>query len=167
MTDIKWVKQKDSSGCGVAVFAMLVGCTYDEALAEVRQNEPKATEVRLMRVRANPHWWSFGSRKYKRVAIPTPYHTDVKNNGLTTDHLDRCLYARGFSQQVRISFWGDDMTAFAPLHYCVVGMKADGSGVYHCVVMLEDGRVLDPIIKGEFKLSDWAYVHSIHGLYRA
>ena len=132
-----WVGQEDASGCGAATLAMLTGRTYGEArdLIDSLWEKPK----------------------------------DWADGGTNEFDIDRCLYADGFYIQRRYSSWRDNGTAailsfpdpFAPLHYAMVRQPSHN---YHFVVMLADGRVLDPMREGFHALSDWPEVAQVVGL---
>lgn len=131
------MRQEDANGCGPATLAMLLGTTYREArdLIDAMWDAPKNWET----------------------------------DGCSEFDLDRGLYAHGFFIQRRYSSWRDNGTAakldfpvpFAPLHYCMVRQPSNN---WHFVVMLEDGRVLDPMREGFFALSDWPEVPQIVGV---
>jgi hypothetical protein len=134
----EWVRQEDAGGCGPATLAMLTGRTYREARDLIDA------------LWENPKDWS-------------------GNGGGNEFDLDRCLYADGFYIQRRYSSWRDNGTAarlafpdpFAPLHYAMVRQPSNN---YHFVVMLADGRVLDPMREGYFALTDWPDVVQVVGL---
>lgn len=52
---------------------------------------------------------------------------------------------------------------FAQAHFAQVTQP---SGVGHAVVVREDGVVLDPLLDGGARLSDWAVVNHVIGLWR-
>jgi hypothetical protein len=141
MTAVRWVGQGDAGGCGPATLAMLTGCTYEEAkdtidsLAWVKHGSDGATRQSVD--------WSDGG-------------------GMSTYHLDRCLYAHGYFKQTHYAAWGHDLTQpFAPLHYAMVRQPSNN---HHFVAMLADGTVLDPMREGEYRLSDWPEVVQVCGL---
>lgn len=143
MIEIAWVRQEDAGGCGAATLAMIVGCSYDEAKAQIdgllwhKHGEPEP--------RPEPVNWTDGG-------------------GISSYHLDRALYAHGFFKQTRYAAWGHDLTVpFAPVHYAIVQQPSNN---HHFVVMLGDGRVFDPMQEGERSLTEWPKVMQVCGLVR-
>jgi hypothetical protein len=138
---VRWVAQEDDAGCGAATLAMLTGRTYREARDLIDSLWPNVKD-----------WTADG-------------------NGSNEFDLDRCLYADGFFIQRRYSSWRDNGTSailpfpdpFAPAHYCMVRQPSNS---YHFVVMLADGRVLDPMREGYFALAEWPEVAQVVGVSR-
>lgn len=122
---------------------MIVGCSYEEAKAQID---------------ALP-WLSIG----EDTAKLKPVDWSV-GGGMSTYHLDRALYAHGFFKQSRYRAWGHDLTVpFAPIHYAIVRQPSNN---HHFVVMLRDGRVLDPLADHPRRLTQWVEVLQVCGLVR-
>lgn len=140
---MNWIGQEDAGGCGAATLAMIAGITYTEAKEEID---------------ALP-WLSTGEVEAKLKPVNW-----TAGGGMSTYHLDRALYARGFFKQLRYAAWGHDLTRpFAPVHYAIVQQPSNN---HHFVVMLADGLVLDPFCEGEFRLADWSKALQVCGLIR-
>lgn len=131
---VEWVRQEDAEGCGLAVLAMLTGRSYAEVKAKV-----DATEVG-----------------------PSEAPRDWTTSGCTHYTLDRYLAAEGWFFQRRYESYAElPQEPFAPIHYAEV-VQPSGRG--HFVVVHADGKVLDPMREGRFRLSDWARVNQLVGL---
>lgn len=117
MAQIKLVRQKDTSGCLAAVFAMLTGLTYDEAVDIL-------TDGNLDLVREN------GLAK-----LEVEYHLIERGFAIA------CKYRQLRRGSKKREPWPP--LPFARAHWCEVICDATSPGT-HAVVMLEDGSVLDP-----------------------
>ena len=135
------VRQEDAGGCGAATLAMIAGTTYTEAKDEI-DTLP---------------WWKFGNDE------PTLGPVDWSDGGgMSSYHLDRCLYAHGFFKQTHYAAWGHDLTVpFAPVHWAMVQQPSNN---HHFVVVLADGTVLDPMQDGRHTLGEWSRVLQVCGL---
>lgn len=151
---VRWVRQEHSQGCGLATLAMLTGCTYEEIRAE------------------------------HDALTNTAHRRDWNAEGTHDGVLNQILAAHGYYVQTVYRAWhcitkdaeGNYLPSsewavkpghvwppepFAPLHY--VSAKQP-SGNRHYVVMLSDGRVLDPMREGYFRLTDWAELDNVVGV---
>lgn len=90
------------------------------------------------------------------------HHGDWDKDGISHITLDRLLFSRGYFIQRHYN-WDDNWPPkpWAPVHYAQV-TQSSGNG--HFIAMEEDGRVLDPMVKGYRKLSDWDLVSNVVGL---
>lgn len=145
----EWVKQKDIGGCGAATTAMILGCSYEEAKDQIDaapcHTEPIDWNVGVSHIEIDyvlgEHGW-YGNQVYiawqqQLVVIDEkPPYWELKPGAV----------------------WPPE--PFAPIHYAQV---ASGN-LFHFVVMLADGTVLDPMFPGHFKLSDWPTVANVRGL---
>lgn len=86
---------------------------------------------------------------------------DRDTSGTTNYTLDWVLARAGAFVQCRYPVWGWPMEPFAPLHYASVEQP---SGRSHFVVVLEDGRVLDPFREGVYALTDWPTIQNLTGV---
>jgi hypothetical protein len=133
---LRWVRQEDAQGCGIAVLAMLTGESYAAVKAEIDSQDGHG------------------------------HNGDWSENGVTHITLDRYLTARGFYHQRIYESWGlTDWPPdpWAPSHFASVRQP---SGNSHFVVMDAEGRVLDPMREGDFTLGDWLAVLNVVGLVR-
>lgn len=148
----EWVGQKDHGGCGAAIVAMILGCTYDEAKAQIDASP----------CHEKPIDWNVGTSHIEVDYV-------LGQHGWFGHH----VYIAWQQQVVKIDdkppYWELKPGAvwppepFAPIHYAQV---MDGK-FCHFVVMLDTGAVLDPMIPGHFSLSDWPTVANVRGLVRA
>lgn len=137
---MKLVRQKHARGCGVAALAMLTGDDYDAVAVYFRG-------------------------------------IDLDAKGLYLCGLDDYLVDRGYAiarKKRYLGFFGGDgapprepwpPAPFADVHLCEVEVY-EKAPVYHFVVMLRDGAVLDPLADGPRRLSDYHRVNSVAGVYR-
>lgn len=133
---ISWVPQGDSHGCGVAALAMITCLTYAEVKA----------------------WFD------------QPF--DAPTHGLSHFECDRFLAEHGYAvarryirlrsgqQYIERAEWPP--APFARVHLCQVRVSEGGMG--HMVVMLGDGRVLDPAWPGQRALADYWQVDNVAGV---
>jgi hypothetical protein len=147
----QWVEQQDPYGCALACLAMITGASYREIKAEVDR-------------------------------LPNSGHSgDWNREGIDWMTADQILIRHGFYAQrmfvgqscrrvrdnpadplryVAIEgAWPPE--PWAPIHLADV-MQPSRNG--HSVVMRGDGVVLDPLRRGEFRLSGWATVYEVAGL---
>jgi hypothetical protein len=143
LLSIRHVRQAHSYGCVIASLAMVSGLTYDE------------------------------------VAAQYPWFDDERGVCLDTVGFD-FLWRHGFALQLVYPFRpgppirGDGEEArrvrardpwpplpWAQAHLCQVEMP----GGSHCVVMLADGSVLDPLTDERKRLADYSRVNNVRGLF--
>jgi hypothetical protein len=131
---MRWVRQEDPSGCGVAVLAMLTGLTYAEVIAEI-EAEP---------------WYKLSAAAFRE---------GHSTNGVV---LERYLTDRGWWHSCRYETWCSEWPPkpFAPFHTVHVNQP---SGNDHYLAMDGRGRVLDPLREGVFGLADWPSVGNVVG----
>lgn len=133
------VKQRDSFGCAIACAAMVAGRSYADVCSDLKEAGARFEEI--------------------------PYR------GLDMDQLEELLGRYGFA--VRRQYYRNPITSepraswppepFAPVHVCHVGNYHSG----HYVVLLSDGRVLDPGRDYPSTLADYERVTCIYGLFQA
>lgn len=147
----EWVGQKDHGGCAAATAAMIIGCSYEEAKAQIDaspcHDKPIDWNVGTSHIEVDyvlgEHGW-FGHRVYlswqQQVMVvgDQPPYWELKPGGV----------------------WPPE--PFAQIHYATV----THGKFYHFVVMLADGTVLDPMQPGHFSLDDWPTVSNVRGLVR-
>lgn len=137
MMGIKWVRQEDPHGCGLAVLSMLTGTPYWRVRADIDSERGEG-------IHGHDGDWS--------------------KSGLSHISIDRYLTTRGFYRQRIYQGWklGEwPPKPWAPVHYAQVKQP---SGNFHFVVMDHVGRVLDPMREGLFSLGDWPSVGNVCGL---
>lgn len=153
---IRWVRQWHASGCGVAVLAMLTGRPYGEIVKRIAGHDGSGhdgdwnahgvTHLTLDRVLAEEGFWL--QRHY------AAWHADYEEPVTDPAPVRRAVPKPGHT-------WPPE--PWAPVHYASVQQP---SGHGHFVVMLADGRVLDPLREGFYSLSDWPAVNQVTGLRR-
>lgn len=128
---VKWVRQEDAFGCGVACMAMLMGCSYAEAKARYCAIYPN------------------------REALTTSGITGWEVDAVTAAY--GLARARGWKwvAESRGLPWPPPPSAFADLVMVVLPAGA------HFIVRLPDGRVLDPARPGVWTLDDFADVMEV------
>lgn len=135
--EIKLVKQEHAGGCGPATLAMILCMSYEKA-CEWLQDSPVRSRSKTI---------------------------DWDNDGISHIDLDYCLNKAGWYHQRTYKSWEPKDNwppkPFAPIHYVQVGQP---SGNSHFVVMLKDGRVLDPLLDDEQDLDSYLEVHNVCGL---
>ena len=95
-----------------------------------------------------------------------------QREGLNFRHVDDFLHRHGYAWQTIFAHMPPGNTKrdpwppapWADVHLAEVEMP---SGNYHSVVMLADGRVLDPLTEAPRRLSDYPKVASVRAVYRA
>lgn len=132
---VKWVRQEDSHGCGVACLAMLTAKTY----AEVRA-------------------W------FKRP--------DFSREGMTFHEVDHYLTEHGYAVARKWQFTQNEeknkrrevwpVEPFAEVHICSVRNEHAN----HFVVLLADGKVLDPLFAAPRTISDYVEVSNVTAVHR-
>jgi hypothetical protein len=142
---MRWVRQEDAYGCGIASCAMLIGCTYAEAKAWFLAQEGELAAGAAPR----------GEDFFQRSGI---CHYDVEDflgaHGYAV--VRRFRYSRGC---VRLEW---PPAPFGPAHHCEVVAP---SGYGHSVVMLADGTVLDPNDPRPKRLTDWGQVNNVAAVF--
>lgn len=131
---VEWVAQNDTYGCGVAVLAMLFGISYQEAKARFPAYDPAKHGIHVDDVLVD-----FG------YALATKWNT---------------FHWRFFcnSREEPRNPWPPE--PFASTHICKVRVTAN-SPCFHWVVMLADGKVLDPLTPEPKRLTDYDTVVSV------
>lgn len=132
---VKWVRQEDAEGCGVAVLAMLTGEPYAAVRARIDAEDFHG------------------------------HSGDWSTNGITHITLDRYLTFHGFYRQRIYEAWRITEAwppkPWAPVHFAQVVQPSNNT---HFVVMDAEGHVLDPMREGTFSLADWPAVNNVAGL---
>lgn len=148
LRDVRHVKQQDTYGCVIASLAMISGLTYEEVAAEYPWfRERNGCDLDTV---SYDFLWRHGFA-WQQVY---PYRPDIaKPEGISMDDWRRD-HAR--------DPWPPK--PWAPAHLCQVVVRG-GSGVAHCVVMLADGSVLDPLNENRNTLQDYECVHNARGLW--
>jgi hypothetical protein len=133
---VEYVAQKQRCGCTVASVAMVTGKCYDE----VRAHCAISVDFDKNGVQIED-WLDF-----------------LFFNGFTFHRMYSVTHLQGVNR--RRDTWPP--APFAPLHLCGVTTAANA----HAVVMLGDGRVLDPAWPGFHTLSDYVNTHLVLGLFK-
>jgi hypothetical protein len=142
---IEWVRQEETNGCGVAVLAMILGKSY----AEARQLFEGAVDFEKKGI---SHCCLDGLLADLGYAVARKY---LWRGFRFADHPDH--------EKDRRSPWPPE--PFADLHICQVEVY-ERSPLAHFVLLLRDGRVLDPLTPEEKRLSDYHRVMNVGGLAR-
>ncbi len=133
------VRQKHLWGCQAAVFAMLIGCDYDEAAQILTDGDMSLVEEKGF------GYFAVESQLVERgYAVARKYH--VTQPGSKPRDPWPCA-------------------PFADVHWCEVLYAKEGRGA-HAIVMLRDGSVLDPMHDEPRKLSDYYAINFVAGVYR-
>lgn len=135
--ETRWVRQEHPLGCGIACLAMILQVTYAEA---------------------------------------NDMFSIFNGTGVRTVQMDEFLACYGFAvariwsrtelksyRRRKRPFW--PVKPFAPLHFCLVKVSSDRP-IFHYVVMLEDGSVLDPEFPEPTTLAHYEAVEYITGVTR-
>jgi hypothetical protein len=133
---IQWVRQEDKYGCVIASIAMVTGKTYSEV-----------------------------------KAMFTHHSYDFSKSGLGGYDTDQCLAELGFATSRLYvntlqgrrpeSEWPPQ--PFTGMHICQVIVN-ENSQQGHSVVMLADGKVLDPETPEPKRLTDYYRVNNVAGV---
>ena len=130
---VRWVAQEDPYGCGIAAFAMLLGITYQEARRLLPDERPEETGMHVDDVLPD-----FG---FATLVKHQWIHWRIRNN-----------------KEERRTPWPPE--PFYGVHLCRVQVTAT-SPVFHWVIMLSDGSVLDPLTPTVRHLTDYEVVASV------
>lgn len=112
---VKWVAQEDANGCGIACLAMLVGKTYQQV----------ASEVASVKAMGLSQWPLDSYLAEQGYAVARRYPSLVHLNEINKPGVMRDVWP---------------LTPWADVHLCGVTLPQG----HHWVVLLRDGRVLDP-----------------------
>lgn len=145
---IQWVRQEHTNGCVIASLAMISGKTYREVHDDLAPQLGNFVDVE-------------GKSEWRRGV-------DFNKDGMAI-MFDGWgwLADNGFAIQQRYKFhynierpqWPLD--PWADVHLCSVVTTQS-----HAVVLLRDGRVLDPLTPEPKKLSDYSKVESMMAVYK-
>jgi hypothetical protein len=135
------VRQNHPNGCQVAVAAMILGVSYDEAFALYEFEDPKAIDKGLSSPWLEVLLYDLGYslrilRKQRRMRMSG--------------------WAKNEREQWPPEPWTD-------LQWCEVE-PYENAPIGHCVLMLRDGTVLDPAADQPKRLSDYPSVHTVIGV---
>ncbi len=132
--DVTYIAQPNQHGCAIACLAMVLGYTYDEM--EAWLDEAGWTED-------------------KRITgtSDTVYHEVLHRHGLGTIQLFKHDPLAGESR----TLWPP--MPFAPIHICCIELT---NGYHHAVVLLENGRVLDPAKEACVAIEDPDFRQVVH-----
>ena len=135
---LKWVRQEDAKGCGLACIAMITGKTYAEIKAMVKPS-------------------------YYEVGASLVYNLDGLLSDLGYAYAPKypvahyCTVAGEDSTWPRRDPWPSE--PFADVH--LVEVHCHGAPCGHFIVMLRDGTIYDPDTQEPRKLTDYASVDSM------
>lgn len=132
---VKWVRQEDSCGCTVASIAMIAGKTYQEIKAMLPPNHDLTRK---------------GLGGFEETNL-------LKKLGFTASR----KFINSFEGREGDKEWPPK--PFADLHICAVEVY-EGSPLFHSVVMLSDGTVLDPSTPEPKQLTDYFRVCNVAGV---
>lgn len=134
--NVQHVSQRDAWGCGIASLSMVTGLSYDEIRDEF-------------------------------VSLGKTF--EGERAGLHEVDLEQFLADHGFAVGKKYRWHGVNIqrptwpaAPFAPVHICSVR----NPGGWHFVVMLEDGRVLDPIDDSPKTIAAWPEVGYVMGVWK-
>lgn len=138
-TATRWVRQEDPNGCFVAAMAMVTGKTY----AQVKEE--------------TGHAWMRG-------ALDQTVENYLSQRGFAVTKWWQYDSCKAYAEQngaldIKRNTW--PLPPFAPIHVCQVKTR-----VTHWVVMLSNGNVLDPVTPEVKRLTDYAEVTLIMGVWR-
>jgi hypothetical protein len=137
--DIRWVRQEDPNGCWVASMAMVTGKTYAEVKAETGHMAERGGHCW-----ATDQYLAQNGFALARYWQHDQFHGHAENGAWFNNKRDP---------------W--PLPPFAPVHICQVR-----TSMGHVVVMLADGTVLDPATPQQKRLSDYAVVDKIAGVWK-
>lgn len=132
---IERVQQKEKCGCTIAAVAMIVGKSYDE----VRSMSTRDFDETSGGVQIED-WLDY-----------------LFEQGFVAHRLWKVTHLQGVNTPRPC--WPPE--PFAPLHICSVRTSAGG----HAVVMLSDGKVLDPYTADRDNLSCYESVSAVYGMF--
>jgi hypothetical protein len=142
LANMRLVRQKHAYGCVIASLAMIAGLDYDAVAADypwIGENDGADLET----VGCDFLWrhgfaWQF----------VYPYRPGPAIRGDAEE-----------SRRVRVRHpWPPE--PWAEAHLCLVE-----TSMGHCVVMLADGTVLDPLTDRPRRLTDYSRVHNVRGIF--
>jgi DNA primase large subunit len=138
LCNMKCVHQKHSMGCGLAALAMITGSNYDEII--------------------------------KFFSPPIDFNKD----GISFRAIDAYLVDHGYAIARKFQHYGFfncpkreiwPPQPFAPIHLCEVRVY-ENAPCTHFVIMLSNGRILDPINDEHKNLNFYFKVISVAGIYK-
>ena len=145
LANIQRVQQEHPYGCVIASLAMLAGKTYAEVLAEYPWvTERDGCDIDTV---SFDFLWRHGFA-WQQVY---PSRPEINRDPSADMGERRALYGR--------KPWPP--APWAPAHLCQVKTSI----MTHAVVMLADGSVLDPADPAPKRLSDYAGVHNVRGIF--
>jgi ABC-type bacteriocin/lantibiotic exporter with double-glycine peptidase domain len=134
---VKWVKQEDTLGCGIACLAMILQVSYAEA----------------------KEMFSI----FNGLGVKTTQMEEfLASYGFAIARINKRTDLKSYRPKKRPAW---PIKPFAGIHYCLVKALKD-SKVDHFVVMLNDGTVLDPDHEDPKTLNAYFDVHYIVGVTR-
>jgi hypothetical protein len=146
LANIRHVRQKHAMGCVIASLAMIGGMEYDEVAALYAWFDAE-NGIEMDTVSYDFLWF------HDFACQPVyPYRPGPPIRG-TIEECDRSREAR------RRAPWPP--LPWAEAHLCQVVMP----GGAHCVVMLADGSVLDPLTEQPKRLTEYEQVYNVRGVF--
>lgn len=142
LQNIKRVQQETPGGCVIASLAMIGGMTFREVLAEYPWSETGCDMETVSEDFCQRHGFA-RARIYRWH--PGPSIKEDQDWKVEQDKRRRDPWPP---------------LPFAPAHLCMVRTSQ-----YHCVVMLADGTVLDPLTPEPKRLSDYSETTQVHGIW--
>lgn len=132
---VRWIKQEDAHGCGLATLAMLTGKTYGEVKADFLKYPKRFESGR------------FASR------------------GITYLQIEGYLAEHGYAVARKCGWHPISVRKrkfppkpFADVHYCEVEQFSNN---WHFIVWLGDGTILDPLTDEKKTFADYKRIASV------